>query len=338
MPLPEEYSVQKFLQLAGYPKTKQRGRVIEGGCPICREGNSWGKKRRLYYMVTEGYIYCHNCGFSGDPLKFILQADTLTFEEVMRESSDYDMLPRDIDKKEIETRQVSEHILPDDCINLCDDGQIKFYSDNSIVNRVCDFVTQRKLMTACNRPKTLWVSLSDFIHKNRLILPFYDVVGDIVFYQSRTVIKTERLPKYLSKSGSEKSLFNVDRIDPELDKLFILEGPIDACFIKNGVAVAGIQEGQTSLTARQKEQLDMYTFFDKIWVLDSQWQDKAAKKKTEILLEQGESVFIWPENYGRRFKDFNDMAIALDINEIPYNFVIKNTYTGLKGRIIMGQI
>lgn len=338
MPLPEEYSVQKFLQLAGYPKTKHRGRVIEGGCPLCREGNSWGRKRRLYYMLDEGYIYCHNCGFSGEPIKFILAADTLTFKEVMSESNNYDLLPTDVTKSEVESKQVHDHILPDDCINLCDESQISFYNDSNIVNRVCDFISQRKLMTACNRPKTLWLSLSDYIHKNRLILPFYDPVGDIVFYQSRTVLRTEKLPKYLSKSGSEKTLFNIDRVDPELDKLFILEGPIDACFIKNGIAVAGIQEGQSSLTSRQSSQLDMYSFFDKIWVLDSQWQDTAAKKKTEILLEQGESVFIWPEKYGNRFKDFNEMAIALDTNEIPYNFVLRNTYTGLKGRIVMGQI
>ena len=214
-----------------------------------------------------------------------------------------------------ETKRVfPDQILPTDSINLCDQAQIDYYKDSEIVKRVYDTANERKLFSACNRPKTLWVSLKDPIHKNRLVIPFYDEFGDIVFYQSRTVFPTEKLPKYLSKSGSEKTLFNLNNIDSELDTLFIFEGPIDACFVRNGVAVAGIQESYSSYTQKQKDQLASFPLHDKTWVLDSQWQDKAAKIKTKKLAEQGESVFIWPEKYGKQFKDFNDMAIALDTN------------------------
>ena len=131
-------------------------------------------------------------------------------------------------------------------------------------------------------------------------------------------------------------IFNIDNIDINLDKIFIFEGPIDACFCKNGVAVAGIQESsKSSLNEKLKHQLAKYNFFDKVWALDSQWQDRAAKLKTEKLIEQDEKVFIWPEKYGKKFKDFNDMALALDINEIPYKFILDNTYTGLKAKLLL---
>jgi hypothetical protein len=41
-----------------------------------------------------------------------------------------------------------------------------------------------------------------------LVLPFYDSEGDIIFYQTRTILKKDNYnkPKYLSKVGSEKSL------------------------------------------------------------------------------------------------------------------------------------
>ena len=54
--IPQEYIVEKFYQYAGYPKYKKLTNVYEGGCPICREGKSWNKKRRLYYIVKEDHI------------------------------------------------------------------------------------------------------------------------------------------------------------------------------------------------------------------------------------------------------------------------------------------
>ena len=59
---------------------------------------------------------------------------------------------------------------------------------------------------------------------NYNLIVSYDLDNNIIFYQSRTVIPTERLPKYLSKIGGEKSLFNVNKVDPDIDSLFIYNG------------------------------------------------------------------------------------------------------------------
>ena len=337
MVLPNEYTIQKFYQLAGYPKPKQGGKVYEAGCPICKEGKSWKRKRRLYFIIDDNHIFCHNCGWSGRPLKFIQEIEGLTYNEIVKEAQKYDSLPIDIQLSEPK-KKLTDQRLPHDSINLCDASQITYHSGDETVKTVYDLATKRKLFSAANRPKTLWLSLTDYTHKNRLVIPFYDEHNNIEFYQSRTVFPTEKLPKYLSKIGSEKTLFNINQIDNNIDKIFIFEGPIDACFVKNGVAVAGIQEGKSQFTSKQREQLHKYNLFDKIWVLDSQWQDTASKKKTLILLDQGETVFIWPEKYGKQFKDFNDMAISLDINEIPYKFILDNCYTGLKGQVVLSQV
>lgn len=341
MQLPDEYTIQKFHQLAGYPKQKQGGRVHEAGCPLCREGGSWGKKRRLYFIVKENHIFCHNCGWTGNPIKFIQDAQGLTYKEIMDEAREYDLLPEDITQERQKYNAKKEgNSLPDDCINLMDDVQRSYHSGSDILKRVYDFADRRKLLTACNRPKTLWVSLSDYIHKNRLIIPFYNSENQIVFYQSRTVLTADnKRPKYLSKVGSDKSIFNINNVKNDLDKIFIFEGPIDACFVKNGIAIAGIQENSSNtFNELQEKQLTKYNFFDKIWVLDSQWQDRAARTKTLTLADQHEQVFIWPKTYGMMFKDFNDMALALGVSEIPYSFILKNTYTGLKARAVLANL
>ena len=338
MILPEEYVSQKFYQLAGYVKHKRYNNVYEGGCPICREGKSWGRKRRLYYIAKQNYIFCHNCGWTGDPVKFIQEVEGITFKEIIAEAKDYDVIP--IQEEEAVKKYKETETLPTDSINLMDSNQVDYFKDNKIVQTALSYIKERKLDTAINKPKSMWLSLKDYTHKNRLVLPFYDLDNKIVFYQTRTLLKEDnKLPKYLSKIGSEKSLFNINNIDPSIDKIFIAEGPIDACFIKNCVGVAGIQESsETTFTSKQDKQLDRFKFHDKIWVLDSQYQDRAAKLKTRKLIEQYQSVFIWPEKYGTAFKDFNDMCLGLGISEVPYKFILDNTYTGPKAMLKLGSI
>jgi hypothetical protein len=88
---------------------------------------------------------------------------------------------------------------------------------------------------------------------------------------------------------------------------------------------------------KQTEQIRKLPLHNKVWVLDSQQLDTTSRIKSIKLAEQGHNVFVWPEEYGNRFKDFNDMAVGLGVNEIPYKFVLANSYTGLKVRVMLGM-
>ena len=342
MLLPQEYIVQKFCQYTGYPKYSKRTNTWAGGCPICREGKSWGKKRRLNYRVKKNYMSCFNCGWHGNPTTFIQEVTGMSYREISAESKDFDILPEDLIIPDSTTRTpVDTDTLPKDSINVLDPNQKTFWSHSEPVRKAIDTIVTRKLDVAINRPKTLWISLNDYIHKNRLILPFYDEDNKIIFYQTRSLYKEDEIdrPKYLSKPGGEKTLFNINQIDPKVSTLFIFEGPIDSCFVKNGIAVGGIQENsESNFTLVQQQQLERYRLFDKVWVLDSQWLDSASYKKTQILLDQGETVFIWPEDIGRRFKDINELCVAIDQPGIGYKFIQKNSYTDIKGKLLLNQI
>ncbi len=52
MVLPEAYVIQKFYQFAGSPKYNRLTKTYQGGCPVCREGKSWGRKKRLFYVAA----------------------------------------------------------------------------------------------------------------------------------------------------------------------------------------------------------------------------------------------------------------------------------------------
>jgi hypothetical protein len=341
MEISPEYFVQKFYQYAGYVHYKNSTAIYEGGCPTCREGKSWGRKRRLYYMTRNNYIHCHNCGWTGNPVKWVMEVAGMTYKEILEEveSGDYMYLPMDsLIKNDGPKFEVST--LPEDSINLFDDLQTSFYKNETMVKKALEFIKERRLDTAINRPLTMWISLKDFIHKNRLVIPFYSD-GEIAWYQSRALLPedAEDGRKYISKIGSHKIFFNIDKVEPDASEYFIFEGPIDACFVKNAVALGGINENSKKLfTNEQMKQIGRLFFKDRTWVLDSQWQDKAAHRKTMILIEKKEKVFIWPDAIGKIYKDFNDITIKAKLNEIAPDFIRANTFDGLKAKMIMSKI
>ena len=324
MNLPEDYIVEKFYQFAGKPSKNRYNNTYQGSCPMCREGNSWLKKKRFYFIPKNNNVFCHNCGYSKTPLQWISEICNISISDVLFESNQSFSLS----SLEVQKPKFVTETLPKDSINLFDKIQLDYYKDNSIVKKGLEFLDTRKLVNAVNIPKALYLSLVDKVHKNRLIIPFYDENDKIVYYQTRTILDSDNLtkPRYLSKINSEKTIFNINNIYPDYDTIFIFEGPLNSCFIKNGVAIGGIQENSYQLyTSKQQDQIDNYKFHKKIWVLDSQWKDKAAYNKTKKLLELNESVFIWPKSLGSKYKDFNDIAIALNCNHISPDFIKKYT-------------
>jgi hypothetical protein len=337
--IPSEYIIQKFYQYAGYPKFKKISNVYEGGCSLCREGNSWGRKRRLYYIVDDDAICCHNCGWYGNPFKWIMTAGQLTAHEIYREIEESDYGYLDIDAVEYTKLEVDH--LPKDSINLFDKTQIEYFKNNEIIKKAQQYIEDRRLSTAVNRCNDFWISLSDFIHKNRLIIPFYDENNKIIYYQSRGILKDDLKfkPKYLSKTNGDRSVFNYNKIDNDLGHIFIFEGPIDSCFVRNGIAIAGIQENSNkSFSKIQEVQINKLMFMDKIWVLDSQWLDNASRLKTKKLIQDNQKVFIWPKSIGQIFKDFNAMAVHYDLNKISPDFILKHSHTGMKAEVLLTQI
>lgn len=339
VPIPEQYIIQTFYRHVSFPSFNKYTHVYNGSCPFCKEGKSYGKKTRFFFIPKKEICYCHNCGYSKKPFNFILDVTGKPFNEIINEVKNFEQVDLPTPVKEIEVKTVSKS-LPDDCINLNDKNQIDFYKDNVVVKTCLDFIKQRRLDTAVNRPKNFYISLKDKVHKNRLVLPFYDTEGDIIFYQTRTILQSDsyKKPKYLSKVGAEKSLYGIHNLDIFHDNVYIFEGPIDSYFILNGLAICGIQEDSSrSFNDLQTSQLANLTSHRKIWCLDNQWNDTASLKKSTVLVDAGESVFIWPEQF-KGYKDINEICIKFGRDSINPELIIKNTHSGLKAKIILTKI
>ena len=331
--VPESFVVNKFYQFVGGPKHNKHQHTYNGSCPICREGASWLKKKRCYYLPKKNVVCCHNCGWYGAPFKWIKEVGNYSITDLIKEIKSFDDAV--VEFKEVKQKKKQTEALPSDSINLFDEIECKYWVDNFVFKKSCDIIKQRRLNTAINRPSALYLSLTDPVHKNRITIPFYDASKSVVFYQSRKVLDTDTRPKYLSKVGDEKSLFGVDNINMDLDTVFITEGPIDAFFVKNGIAVAGItQSANLNFTDKQEEQLKEFFLYKKIWILDNQHLDKTSRDKTKKLLELGHTVFIWPD---KTFKDLNDLCMDKKINEVETSFIMQNSYTRLKGMLKLSR-
>ena len=336
-----DYSISKFYELGYKVSFNPYDKTYRSCCPICKEGKSWGKKQRCYFITENDNIYCHNCGSSLKPYNWIREVSGMSDKELR---IDYEAFSPDVEDVTPETdRQVVRVIpsLPEDSINLFDKLQVEFYKHNPTVATALKVIKNRRIDTGINAPDAIYVSLTDIVHKNRLIIPFKDGNGKIVFYQSRKMFEFDEKPKYTCKQGADKSIYGIDHVDSKLDTVFIFEGPIDSFFVQNGLGLAGINKGHHKFTQVQQDQLEELKLFKKIWVLDNQWIDKTSREKTENLLDMGECVFIWPKHY-MEYKDFNEICVTKSLDQISPTFIKKNSKCGrsaiLKFKILFGNL
>lgn len=328
MELPRAYIINKFHSYSTF--IRETSSYLNGSCPMCHEGDSWGKKRRLFYFFNDDYLYCHNCQVSSTPYFWIKQVSGMTFNQIKEELKDYDYdFKYKLFIEKAEERHFNLPTLPGECINLKDKLQIEYFSNYPIVDIAIDYCKSRRLFTAINGAKTYYVCINDKFHGNRLVIPFYDEAGKVCSYISRKILDSDTKAKYLIKFGSDKPIFNIDKIDEDYPYIFIFEGQIDAMFVKNGIAIAGV-----NMTDRQTDEITKkFPFHQIVWVLDNyKLENEEVKKVIENKLKLNEMVFLF-ENEFANFKDFGEYCVEKKQDHIDPALILKHSYKGNSGLI-----
>lgn len=345
MEIDTNYVLEKFYTYCKRP-IKKGGGVYNAECPICNEGKSRGRKRRLYYFQDKNSFYCHNCSLSWNATEWLQEVTGKSIMELIAESHNFTpkqefMEPVDLlSVLGIQKQPEKKHEeFVSSWINLSDsEEELDRYSQDSDIYKILKIAYQyckhRRLFTAVNTctdfyvlPHKLAQTDHEKAHADRLIIPFKEYeTYKVVCFQSRTLNKNEH-PKYLTSNGT-KILFGECYIDPSLEHIFLTEGPIDAMFIRNGMAMAG-----GSLTSVQQEKLDT-TFKDykKVYVYDNDPDNKQIVKKLYSAIAQGDMVFVWPPEL-KQYKDFNDICVAADVDEITHSFLLKHVCQGAQAKI-----
>lgn len=324
MKLPQDYVLSILNQYSRKVQFIRATNSYRASCPWCREGDSWGKKTRLNWYINNDVFVCYNCHKASTSLFFVKEITGQNYSEIIKESKTYDYCSINMINEEDEIEKIKTPTLPHNCINLSDPVQLKYYASDKQVQTVMRYIKNRRLDKAINST-TFYLSLTDFLHSNRLIIPFRNSDNKINFYQSRALYSHQN-PKYLGQLNQPKAVFGLEHIDINLDYLFILEGPIDSMFVKNGISMAGLK-----MSEFQRELLSPYQFHKKIWILDNELDHPDVYKKNMDLVDQGERVFVWPKHY-KEYKDLNELCCKLNINYINPDFFIQNSYEGLEAK------
>lgn len=328
--LPIEYTKDVFFQYAGYPEKTSTG--FRASCPVCMEGKSWGKKKRLYYFPEQNYFYCQNdCGSFSDYF-WVKTVTGKTFSEIREEMESGGFSTDEFNYYNVKLEDDKELFqfppLPKDAINLFDKTQVLYFKDNYWVKTAINFMVARGILKAPYKPKSLFISLTDSVHRNRLTIPFYDDDSNIEFYQSRALTPyQQKMSKFLSKMNSEKSIFNLNKLDLSSDYIFIMEGAIDSMFLKNSVAISGVY-----MTDHQQDLIQVNApLHKKVWIYDNYKLDAAGRSKMLDKIMDGSTdlFFDWSDSFSN-YKDLNDFCINENIWDINPDEIIKRSVSGPK--------
>ena len=325
MELNQEFLIETFFSYCKRPLHKKYQNAFNAECPVCKEGKSSGRTRRLFYFPNKQYLYCHNCSKAWLPFEWVKEVTSLSIPEILKRNREKtgDTLTFESKSKQVSDKIVATTLitdLPEDNIDLTNLTQLDYYKDNEFVKLALQYCNTRRLWSAVNTCRKFYISLTDRIHKNRLIIPFFDDAGKIICYQTRALIANQT-PKYLTKFG-EKEIFGLQNIDASIPYIFVFEGPIDSMFVKNGVAMASL-----SPTQKQLQQLNNQIGYQLIYVLDNDKDNKQTSKKIEKYIREGKMIFIWPKEL-KQYKDFNEVCCKLKLNEISWSFVARNSKKG----------
>lgn len=314
---------------------RKSGSLYNFSCPICGDSSKDDRKARGFIYVREGkFRYtCHNgCGTMGIP-KFLKQVDEFVYnefiiEKVMDEKGPEQKKDPILDPskpKYVTTTALNElkkvsQLKHDHFARLYVDGRRIPTSNHHRLFYAPKFMSWvNKIIPGKFNERAL------YFDSPALVIPFVNKDGRLHAFQGRyfegdvryvTIVTDESVPK----------IWGLDQYDRN-SRGYVLEGPIDAMFIKNGLATAGGTELST---------LKFLNLDNTVICFDNEPRSKDTIKKIEKAIHRGMKVCIWPE--GLTHKDVNDMV--KDGGMTPDNVretIDRNTFSGLTATLQLNK-
>lgn len=160
---------------------------------------------------------------------------------------------------------------------------------------------------------------------NRLIIPYFDNKGNMIYYQARILDKESKVKKYINADTPRNNiLYGMDRLNIDIDyPLFVTEGFFDAFHLK-GVALL-----ENSMTSAQADYLRR-SRRKKVFVPDKK---SDSSKVVDQFIKEGWHVSI-PE-IGAACKDIDD-SIRKFGKLYTIQTVAGNIHEAETGKILMG--
>jgi hypothetical protein len=339
----ERYKVEEFVY-SNLQKPKRRGQGYIARCPICGDSKKHPNMRRLnidYYGKYDEWIYkCYNgdCPENAGNIQS-LYAHVLgttwkeANDELGEKKYDSEKILAKLDGHRTYEDSVDEQGILDldlnDCIHISDipDGR----QAQKYLSALKEFVISRKLPLR----RDVRIAFKGR-YQNRFILPVYDEMGELVYFQGRAMFN-DTLPKYLNPVViKENIVLNSHLFDPN-KYIIVCEGQIDAWMVEQNQGTTCLGAG---ITDEFLEHIMPLTNKGVIVALDNPLLDESGFKNYEKLMEKSRygkqlKYFFMPNDED---KDLNDVRRRTGNMFDIYGFVIENSYNYFKSSIKLSQV
>lgn len=293
-------------------------------CPVCGDSRKRMSLRRGNYYLNNNSYHCFNeptCGASG--LWIVCKFTGQTYDQVKRDfvgfqkRFGYDQKtftpppkPPPPPPDPVKTFQIPDHWVS---------------VSERITPDIHRYLSTRGIFDAPFLPKKYTFYQNEY--NDRIVFPWF-LDGELVYWQERTIKKDEQ-PKYLfpSEHKAKKTVFGIDGVDMSFPYIFLIEGVLDAIFVKNGVAIGGLD-----YTDYQRTIMDRWPMCELVYFLDNHRVDESSCRKLESIIKKNDrqKVFTWPK--GVKYKDVNEFYC--ETGENPFkndDFLQKRVMNGLMG-------
>ena len=315
----------KFIQLVS-PRltlfTRKKVDLYNFRCPYCGDSQKRKNKARGYlFKIKNNFTYkCHNCGVGRSLANFLKDQDKHLYEQYIMEkfkegktgkgtatpSPKFDFKEPKFVKRDTNLEKIS---------SLNNSHPARVYLEQRGIEDLDYFYYCPKFKEWTNKQKKTFDTLRQ--DSPRIIIPFKDKAGNLFGYQGRSLAPKAKI-RYITimLDEDQPKIFGLDRVNTD-EPIYIVEGPFDATFIKNSVAMAG-------------SDVDIRTFgwSNHIWIFDNEPRNREIVARISKAISRGDQVVIWPKNI--KEKDINDMHLA---GHDVQTLVQSNVYQGLQATL-----
>jgi predicted RNA-binding Zn-ribbon protein involved in translation (DUF1610 family) len=308
-------------------------------CPICGDSQKNKRKARGYFYTEEQRVKfkCQNCGAAMRLFSFLKQVDAPLAQQYALESMQEKRLndPRPAPKPDItvfaKPKFISQSVLKD----------LKKISQLSPAHPAKRYVVGRKIPNVWHSRLFYTDEFKKFTNsvlpdkfpdvtrdEGRLIIPLIARDRSLMGYQGRSLEKDAKI-RYITVmlDKAHEKVFNVDQID-FTRPVYVLEGPIDAMFLPNAVAMAGADIAINRVSPNLNND-------NAIFVYDNEPRNKEIVARIEKVLDSGGQVVVWPNALEQ--KDINDMILAGMSEDDVIDMIHEHTYRGLQGKLALSS-
>jgi len=305
--------------------TRKKADLYNFRCPYCGDSQKRRNKARGYlFKVKNDFVFkCHNCGMGRTLSNFLKDQDTFLHDQYVMEKFKDGRTGKGttVPNPTFNFQEPKFFNKIEESINLAKISDLnishparKYLEDRGIKN-LDYFYYCPKFKSWTNSQKKIFDNLKQ--DSERIIIPFKDKQGKLFGYQGRSLAPTAKL-RYITIMLDEEQpkIFGLDKVKED-KPIYIVEGPFDATFLENSVAMAG-----------SDADVGAFGWSNYIWVFDNEPRNREIINRISKVINRADQVVIWPKNIQQ--KDINDMVLAgLDVQ----NIIKSNIYKGLEATL-----